>query len=117
MENENKRKKKIIIIIAAVIAVLAAVILVLYFRSQIRATTMRILRMEGGVELEEDGKKKTATANLRLNSGNALSTEIKSLVSIGLDDTKFNAQLVDLVDQRLKSVFIALESHIDMNSA
>ena len=89
MENENKqKKKKMIIIIAAIIAVLAAVILILYFRSQIRATTMRILRLEGEVSLENDGKSRTVRENLRLNSGNALSTATKSLVSIGLDDTK-----------------------------
>ena len=88
-ENDNKaRKKKIIIIVAAILMVVAALVCIFIFRSQIRATTMRILRMEGEVSLEDNGKKKTATENLRLNSGNALSTAIKSLVSIGLDDSK-----------------------------
>ncbi len=49
---------------------------------------MRILRLEGEVSLEDDGKSKTVKENLRLNSGNALSTATKSLVSLGLDDTK-----------------------------
>lgn len=89
MDNENKqKKKKIIIIVAAVLAVVAAIVCILYFRSQIRATTMRILRLEGEVSLEDDGKSKSVRENLRLNSGNALSTATKSLVSIGLDDTK-----------------------------
>ncbi len=75
-------------IVAAVLLVAVAVIIFIYFRSQIRATTMRILRMEGEVSLEDNGKKRTATKNLRLNSGNALTTKKKSLVAIGLDDTK-----------------------------
>ncbi len=75
-------------IVAAVLLVAVAVIIFIYFRSQIRATTMRILRMEGEVSLEDNGEKKTATENLRLNSGNALSTATKSLVAIGLDDMK-----------------------------
>lgn len=88
-ENDSKTtKKKIIIIVAAILFVIAALVCIFFYRSQIRATTMRILRMEGEVSLEDDGKKKTATENLRLNSGNALSTAVKSLVSIGLDDSK-----------------------------
>ena len=85
---EKKSKKKIITLIAAIVLILIAALVVFWFNSQIRATTMRILRMEGIVSLEDNGKKKTATDNLRLKSGNALSTDIKSLVSIGLDDTK-----------------------------
>ncbi len=88
MEKEKQNKKKRIIIIAAIIALLAAVILILIFRSQIRATTMRILRMVGEISLEDGGKNKTVKENFRLNSGNALSTADESLVSIGLDDTK-----------------------------
>ncbi|MCR5831512.1 MAG: FecR family protein [Lachnospiraceae bacterium] len=85
---EQKKKKMIMMIVAAVLLVAVAVIIFIYFRSQIRATTMRILRMEGEVSLEDNGEKKTATENLRLNSGNALSTATKSLVAIGLDDMK-----------------------------
>ena len=89
MDNENKqKKKKIIIIAAAILIVVAAIVAFLYFRSQIRATTMRILRIEGQVSLEDNGKSKEIHENMRLNSGNALATAVKSLVSIGLDDTK-----------------------------
>ncbi len=87
MEKDNK-KKKIILIAVAILLVVAAVVAFLYFRSQIRATTMRILRLEGEVTLTDNGKDKTVRENLRLNSGNALSTAVQSLVSIGLDDTK-----------------------------
>jgi hypothetical protein len=88
MESENKQRKKIIIIVAAILAFLAAVICIFYFRSKIRATTMRILRLEREVSLEDNGKSSAVKENLRLHSGNALSTAVESLVSIGLDDTK-----------------------------
>lgn len=88
MKEDTNKKKKIIICVIAVILVAVALIVFLYFRSQIRATTMRILRLEGEVTLTDNGKDKTVRENLRLNSGNALSTAIESLVSIGLDDTK-----------------------------
>ena len=70
---------------------------------------MRILRMEGEVSLEENGKKKTATENLRLNSGNALSTEIKSLVSIGLDDTK-----IVTLDELSRAIFNQAGRQLDL---
>ena len=85
---ENNRKKKIIICVVAVLVLLTALILFLYNRSKISATTMRILRLEGEVTLTDDGKDKSVKENLRLNSGNELSTAVKSLVSIGLDDVK-----------------------------
>ncbi len=88
MKEDTNKKKKIIICVIAVILVAVALIVFLYFKSQIRATTMRILRLEGEVTLTDDGKEKTVRENIRLNDGNALATAIKSLVSIGLDDTK-----------------------------
>jgi len=66
MENKGNNKKKIIIIAVAVLALAAAIIAFLYFRSQIRATTMRILRLEGVVTLEEDGKNKSIRENVRV---------------------------------------------------
>lgn len=87
-EEAASKKKKIILIIVAAVILLLGIILFFLWRSKITATTMRILRIEGTVTLEDDGKEKTITNNLRLNSGNALTTALKSLVSIGLDDTK-----------------------------
>ncbi len=85
---DNNRKKKIIICVVAVLVLLTALILFLYNRNKISATTMRILRLEGEVTLTDDGKDKPVKEELRLNSGNELSTAVKSLVSIGLDDVK-----------------------------
>ena len=105
---ENK-KKKILMIVVAILLVAAAVIIFFYFRSQIRATTMRILRIEGEVTLEENGKNKTVTENLRLHSGDALSTAVKSLVSIGLDDSK----IVTLV-QNSRAIFEQKGRELDL---
>ncbi len=61
---------------------------------------MRLLRIEGDVSLEEGGKTRSVKENLRLKNDDALSTATKSLVSIGLDDTK----LVTL-DELSRAVF------------
>ncbi len=88
MSEGKKKKTKIVVIIAALVLLAVLVILFFWWRSKISATTMRIIRIEGDVSLEEDGLPKTVKDNLRLKSGDALSTALQSLVSIGLDDTK-----------------------------
>ena len=88
MKEVNNKKKKIIICVVAAVLLVTALIMFLYNRSKISATTMRILRLEGEVTLTDGGKDKPIKENLRLNSGNELSTAVKSLVSIGLDDVK-----------------------------
>ena len=110
MENKNTaKKKKIIIIVAAILVVAAAVIFIFCFNSPIRATTMRLLRMEGEVTLEEDGEKKSVRENLRLHSGNALMTAVNSLVSIGLDDTK-----IVTLDESSRAIFNQAGKELDL---
>ena len=65
-DNKDKKKKIVMIVVAAILLVIA-VIIFLYFRSQIRATTIRILRIEGGVTLEDNGKPKSITNNMVKN--------------------------------------------------
>lgn len=105
----NSKKKKIIIIAVAVLLVAAVIVAFLYFRSQIRATTMRILRIEGEVSLEDNGKNKQIRESMRLSSGNALSTAIKSLVSIGLDDTK-----IVTLDEMSRAIFNQAGRQLDL---
>ena len=90
MASEGKAgsKKLIFIILAAVIVIAAIVVFIFLRKGGISATTMRLLRMQGTVTLEDEGAYKTITENLRLKSGNALNTGTESLASIGLDDTK-----------------------------
>ena len=81
--------KKKIIIIALVLVVIVGIIVGLILRNNnIQATTMRILRYEGTVNLQEDGILKTIKENLRLKNGNVIETQAESLVAISLDDAK-----------------------------
>ena len=87
-DTKKTNKKPIIIGAVAAVVVVAVVCVLLFSNKAIRATTMRMLRMEGTVILEENGKLKEVREDLRLKSGNAVSTEDESLCSIGLDETK-----------------------------
>lgn len=82
-------KKKLIIIGAvAAVVVIGVVLFLVLGNDSLRATTMKLLRMEGTVTLEEEGKTKAVKENLRLKNGDAVTTETASLVSVGLDETK-----------------------------
>jgi len=109
-QNKGKLGRKQIIIIAAIAVVVILGILLFLFNKGIRATTMRLLRMEGTVNMEEDGKPKQVKENLRLKSGNALSTELASLVSIGLDDTK-----IVTLDEESRAEFTQAGKDLDLN--
>ena len=87
-DTKKTNKKPIIIGAVAAVVVVAVVCVLLFSNKAIRATTMRMLRMEGTVNLEENGKVKAVREDLRLKNGNAVNTEAASLCSIGLDDTK-----------------------------
>ncbi len=91
MEESTKKpiNKKLIIILAVAVILIAAVIIIFFVRkSGLTAITMRILRIEGTVSLEENGKEKPVKENLRLNEGNALNTATASIASVGLDEYK-----------------------------
>ncbi|MBR6452667.1 MAG: FecR domain-containing protein, partial [Lachnospiraceae bacterium] len=110
-DQEKKKKRRIIIAVTAVLlALIAAVVIFFVFKDQIRATTMRILRIEGIVNLEEDGLEKTISENLRLKSGNALGTAEQSLVSIGLDETK-----IVTLDELSRAEFEQKGKKLDLN--
>lgn len=82
-------KKKVIlssVIAAVVIGIVVACILLSrgYY-----AKTMRLLRIEGTVNIEDaNGNARPVINNIRFNSGEALSTGSDGLASVGLDDTK-----------------------------
>ncbi|MBR5360506.1 MAG: FecR domain-containing protein, partial [Lachnospiraceae bacterium] len=111
MESKNLDKKKLIIAIAAVVVIaIVATVLILLAGGKYRATTMRLLRMEGTVNLEENGKSKTVIDNLRLKSGNAINTESASLASIGLDETK-----IVTMDELSRAEFSQKGKKLDLN--
>ncbi|MCR5202121.1 MAG: FecR family protein, partial [Lachnospiraceae bacterium] len=85
----NSKKPIIIGIIAAVVIVATIVlIIVLRNRDKLSATTMRLLRIKGTVTMTENGKEKKIIENIKIRSGNILTTAENSLASIGLDDSK-----------------------------
>jgi hypothetical protein len=86
---DGKKKKIPIIATVAALLIICAVLVVFFIqKNKIQATTMRLIRIVGEVNLTEKGKDKTAMTDIRLGDGNVLSTGIQSLVSVGLDDTK-----------------------------
>ena len=81
--------KKIIIVTVAVVILAAAVLCVVFARRGYMATTMRLLKVEGSVNIEDaKGGTKPVMANLRFQSGDALNTGADGLASVGLDNTK-----------------------------
>ena len=53
------------------------------------ATTMRLLRYEGKVEIQDSsGKSSLVMENIRLNSGDSLQTGADSSASVGLDSAR-----------------------------
>ena len=84
------REKKIIAAVGAVVVVAAIVIVcIVISNNKYLATTMRLLRVEGTVNIEDSkGGTKSVTNNMRFQSGDALNTGADGLASVGLDDTK-----------------------------
>jgi hypothetical protein len=74
---------------AAVALIVAVVVVAVLSRNGYIATTMRLLRVEGTVTIEDSkGGIKPVIDNIRFQSGDALSTGSDGLASVGLDDTK-----------------------------
>ena len=106
----GKNKKKIVVAGVIILLVVVALIIFLICRKGIKATTMRILRLEGTVTMEENGAVKAVKADLRLKSGNSLDTSTDSLVSIGLDDTK-----IVTLDQLSRAEFNQKGKYLNLN--
>ena len=79
-------KKKVIIISAAVAVIAAVVVLCVFLNNGLYANTMRLLKIEGTVSIEDaNGNERPVIDNVRFNSGEALSTGADGLASVGLD--------------------------------
>lgn len=111
--SESKKKigkKGIIIIIVAALLLIAVPVTFFLLRGKIRATTMRLVRLEGTVSMEENGRERAIKENLRLKNGNTLNTEAQSLASIGLDDTK-----VVTMNEKSRAEFSQKGKYLDLN--
>ena len=85
----SKAKKVTVSVIAAVAVAAIGITIFLINRNMILATTMRLLKIEGTVTIEDaSGNVKPVIDNIRFQSGDTLSTGADGLASIGLDDTK-----------------------------
>ena len=85
----SKRKKVILSVSAAVIVIAAVAVCILVANNNYLATTMRLLRVEGTVNIEDNkGSAKPVMNNIRFQSGDALNTGSDGLASVSLDDTK-----------------------------
>ena len=75
--------------VVAVAIIVAVVAVIVFSRNDYSATTMRLLRVEGTVSIEDSkGGVKPVIDNIRFQSGDALNTGSDGLASVGLDDTK-----------------------------
>ena len=87
----RKVSKKAVAFISVLIAFAAIVttIFALIYQKGYKATSMRLLRVEGTVNIETaNGGTKPVLDNIRFQSGDALNTGADGLASVGLDDTK-----------------------------
>lgn len=85
----SKQKITILVLSVAVVAAVAVVAGILLTRNDYLAKTMRLLRVEGTVTIEDQkGGTKPVADNVRFQSGDALSTGSDGVASVGLDDKK-----------------------------
>ena len=83
------KKNKIIISSVTAAVIVALIVVGVLLGRGYYATTMRLLKIEGTVNIEDaDGNSKPVIDNIRFSSGEALSTGSDGLASVGLDDTK-----------------------------
>lgn len=88
-EKPISKKKIIIIAVAAALAVAGVVAGIVFARKGYLAKTMRLLKVEGTVNIEDaKGNSKPVVSNIRFQSGDALNTGEDGLASVGLDDAK-----------------------------
>lgn len=89
ISNMSRKGKIISCVIAAAVIAAVVVVCIVASRNNYLATTMRLLRIQGTVNIEDSkGGSKPVIDNLRFQSGDALNTGADGLASVGLDDTK-----------------------------
>ena len=83
------KAKKIGIGGGAIVVIAGAILAIVLGQNNLLANTMRLLRVEGTVNIEDTkGGSKPVIDNIRFQSGDALNTGKDGLASVGLDDTK-----------------------------
>ncbi|MBQ7474519.1 MAG: FecR domain-containing protein [Clostridia bacterium] len=81
--------KAIVLIVVAVLVVAAGIITAAVLTHRPSASTIRLIRAEGAVTVEDgSGKTVAAAVNTRMQSGQKLATGADSVATVSLDDTK-----------------------------
>lgn len=107
----NPKTKIGIIAGIAVVVIAVAVVCIVFARNGYLATTMRLLRIEGTVNLEDSkGRTKPVVENLRFQSGDALNTGADGLATIGLDDAK-----IVTLDHNSRAEFKKKKNQLELN--
>ena len=107
----NSKTKIGIIAGIAVVVIAVAVVCIVFARNGYLATTMRLLRIEGTVNLEDSkGSTKPVVENLRFQSGDALNTGADGLATIGLDDAK-----IVTLDHNSRAEFKKKKNQLELN--
>lgn len=107
----NPKTKICIIAGIAVVVIAVAVVCIVFARNGYLATTMRLLRIEGTVNLEDSkGSTKPVAENLRFQSGDALNTGADGLATIGLDDAK-----IVTLDHNSRAEFKKKKNQLELN--
>ena len=95
----------------AVVVIAVAVVCIVFAHNGYLATTMRLLRIEGTVNLEDSkGSSKPVVENLRFQSGDALNTGADGLATIGLDDAK-----IVTLDHNSRAEFKKKKNQLELN--
>ena len=92
LTGKSKRLSKRSVVFISTLVVFAAAVTTIFaiiYQKSYHATSMRLLRVEGTVNIETaNGGTKPVFDNIRFQSGDALNTGADGLASVGLDDTK-----------------------------
>ncbi len=102
---------KILSIAIPAVVIIGVIVLIIVMNSGLTATTMRLLRIEGTVTLQDaSGEQRTIVDNIRFSSGDALSTGPASLASIAFDDHK-----IVTLDENSRAEFTKNNNQMELN--
>ena len=102
---------KILSIAIPSVVIIGAIVLIIVLSNGLTATTMRLLRVEGTVTLEDAaGAQREIVNSMRFDSGDAISTGAASLASIQLDDHK-----IVTLEENSRAEFTKARNMLELN--
>lgn len=102
---------KILSIAIPSVVIIGVIILIIVLSNGLTATTMRLLRVEGTVTLEDaTGAQREIVNSMRFDSGDAISTGAASLASIQLDDHK-----IVTLEENSRAEFTKARNMLELN--